>query len=72
MAPNTVSILQWPPSTVSSTLRPPSARPYSRHLGRDAALVQVDQVFGCDRGDPLDERLAAAAVLFAVALGGME
>ncbi len=42
------------------------------HLRRDAAFIQINQVFRSDRPDTCEEGLAAEEVLFRVALGGVQ
>ena len=44
----------------------------SRHLRRDAAFININQVFGRDRADGLEVDFAPVEVLFGVALNGME
>lgn len=45
-----------------------TTRIQSRHLRRDAALIEKDQPFKVDPANPLDELFAPLAVLFRVPL----
>ena len=44
----------------------------TRHLGRHAAFIQVDQVLGRDFAELSDERFAPEPIGFGVALGGVD
>ncbi len=57
---------------VMDAVAAPGPCPGPGHLRRDAAFVEVNQVFRRDRGDLADELFAAFAVGFGVALGGVE
>src|SRR5258705_2151925 len=43
-----------------------------RHLSRDTAFIQEDQLLRCGRPELVEEDFAPPAVLFGIALGGVE
>ena len=57
---------------VADALAFPSTAVKPRHLRRNAAFIDIDQVFRRDRGEGLEVNLALAEVLFGIALGGVE
>ena len=57
---------------VADALAFPSTAVKPRHLRRNPAFIDIDQVFRGDRGEGFEVSLALAEVLFGVALGGVE
>lgn len=58
--------------SIVDTLAARRTRIQPRHLRRNTALVQVNQVFRQDRADMLDERFTPLPVGFRVTLGGVD